>query len=127
MEVNTEDGGKKWNLSHLDKEKREKLEKVLLKVEDMFSADKTDRGETKELKMPLYLVDDVQVNAAYRKIPTLRSATIWKIYTKMAGFVSPTHSTARMGRCAYVLIIVPYILEPLKDRPKIIDAWPCHH
>ena len=59
----------KWDLSHLDQEKREKLEKVLLKVDDIFSKDEADIGEIKDFKMAINLVDDVPVNAAYRKIP----------------------------------------------------------
>ena len=54
-EVKTE-GGDKWNLSHLDEEKREKLEKVLLKVEDMFSKDDADIGDIQGFKMPINLV-----------------------------------------------------------------------
>ena len=79
-EVKTEGGGKKWNLSHLDEEKREKLEKVLLKVEDMFSKDDADIGDIQGFKMPINLVDDVPVNAAYRKIPP-------HLYTEVKNYV----------------------------------------
>ena len=60
---------KKWNLSHLDDEKRQKLEAMLMKYEDMFSKDSSDIGEIKDFKMKINVVDDVPVNAAYRKIP----------------------------------------------------------
>ena len=72
-EVNVKEGSEgrksKWDLSHLDEEKRVKLEKVLLKVEDVFSKDETDIGDIKDFKMAINLVDDIPVNAAYRKVP----------------------------------------------------------
>ena len=59
----------KWDLSHLDEEKREKLEGVLRRCDDIFSKDEADIGEIKDFKMSINLVDDIPVNAAYRKIP----------------------------------------------------------
>ena len=59
----------KWDLSHLDEEKRGILEKVLFKMKDVFSKNDADIGDIKEFQMPIHVVDDVPVTAAYRKIP----------------------------------------------------------
>ena len=40
-----------------------------MKVEDMFSVDDLDIGEIKDFKMEINVVDDVPVNAAYRRVP----------------------------------------------------------
>ena len=59
----------KWNLSHLEEEKRVKLEEVLMKYDDIFSKDASDIGDIKDFKMSINVVDEVPVSAAYRKIP----------------------------------------------------------
>ena len=85
----------KWDLSHLDQEKREKLEKVLFKVDDMFSKDEADIGEIKDFKMAINLVDDVPVNAAYRKIPPHLYAEV-KNYVedlRMNGWIRESYSS----------------------------------
>ena len=70
----------KWDLSHLDPEQRVKLEGVLRKCEDIFSKDETDIGEIKDFKMSINLVDEVPVNAAYRKVPP-------HLYTEVKNYV----------------------------------------
>ena len=76
-----EDGTKmKWNLSHLEKDKREMLEKVLNKNEDIFSVGDLDIGEVKDFKMELNVVDNTPVKAAYRKVPP-------HLYTEVRNYV----------------------------------------
>ena len=70
----------KWDLSHLDREKREKLERVLMKVDGMFSKDDSDIGDIKEFQMAINVVDDIPVNASYRKIPP-------HLYTEVRNYV----------------------------------------
>lgn len=64
-------GGKslRWDLSHLEDEKREKMEKMLMKLDDMFSKDDADIGNITDFQMPIHVVDQVPVNASYQKIP----------------------------------------------------------
>ena len=59
----------KWDLSHLDADKQEVLGEVLERCKDMFSKDATDIGDIQDFQMPINLVDQVPVNASYRKIP----------------------------------------------------------
>ena len=61
--------GRKWDLSHLDSEEREKLEAVLEEMKDVFSEDEADIGDIKDFQMPINLTDDIPVAAAYRRIP----------------------------------------------------------
>ena len=60
--------------------KQEKLEKVLLKCEYIFSKDDCDIGDIKDFKMSINMVDDIPVNAAYRKIPP-------NLYTEVKNYV----------------------------------------
>ena len=59
----------KWDLSHLEPEQQEMLEKVLRDVEDVFSKSEADIGDIPDFKMSINLVDQVPVTAAYRRIP----------------------------------------------------------
>ena len=59
----------RWDLSHLDQEKRAKMEEVLLRLDDMFSKDDADIGNITDFQMPIHVVDQVPVNASYQKIP----------------------------------------------------------
>ena len=61
--------GRKWDLSHLGPEERVKLEAVLEEMKDVFSEDEADIGDIKDFQMPINLVDDIPVTAAYRGIP----------------------------------------------------------
>ena len=62
-------GVPKWNLSHLTEEQRAKLEKMLQGRQAVFSKDDCDIGDIKDFQMPINLVDQEPVAAAYRKIP----------------------------------------------------------
>ena len=66
---NSEESKPKWNLSHLEDGQREMLEEVLEKNKDMFSNDDLDIGDIPDFQMPIHLVDQEPVSAAYRKIP----------------------------------------------------------
>ena len=59
----------KWDLSHLDAEKRAMLEEVLVEMKDVFSKDESDIGDVKDFQMPIHLVDNIPVAAPYRRIP----------------------------------------------------------
>ena len=65
-----EGGGEnlKWDLSHLDPEKRKMLEEVLMRCDDMFSKDDADIGDIKDFQMAINLTDQVPVTAAYQKV-----------------------------------------------------------
>ena len=63
------DGGLKWDLSHLEEDKRVMLEKVLVEMQEVFSKDDSDIGDIKDFQMPIKLVDDIPVTAPYRRIP----------------------------------------------------------
>ena len=74
--VEVEEGGKeeneekqkqKWNLSHLEKEKRDKLHEMLTKYDGIFSKDASDIGDIQDFQMRINVMDDVPVSAAYRK------------------------------------------------------------
>ena len=56
-------------MSHLDVDKQKVLGEVLERCKDMFSKDAADIGDIQDFKMPINLVDQVPVNASYRKIP----------------------------------------------------------
>ena len=59
----------KWDLSHLDAEKRAMLVEVLLEMKDVFSKDDSDIGDIKDFNMPINLVDNIPVTSPYRRIP----------------------------------------------------------
>ena len=59
----------KWDLLHLNDEQRRSLEKLLIKMKEVFSKNDADIGNIKEFQMPINVVDDVPVTAAYRRIP----------------------------------------------------------
>ena len=59
----------KWDLSHLDDEKRTLMEEMLLRCEEVFSKDDSDIGNIPDFQMPIHLSDQIPVTAAYRKIP----------------------------------------------------------
>ena len=61
--------GKTWDLSHLEPDQQEMLEKVLDEVKDVFSKNDADIGDIPDFKMSINLVDQVPVTAAYRRIP----------------------------------------------------------
>ena len=67
-----EDAG--WNvgdvdLSHLSEEQQEILREVLLEEKEVFAESEEDIGDISGLQMPIHLVDQVPVSAAYRKVP----------------------------------------------------------
>ena len=59
----------KWNLSHLDEEKRKLMEEVLLEQKNMFSTSDSDIGDITDFQMDINVTDDVPVTEAYRRIP----------------------------------------------------------
>ena len=59
----------KWDVSHLDEEKKKLLEKVLLEEQEVFSKDEHDIGNVQDFQMPIHVEDNVPVTAAYRRIP----------------------------------------------------------
>ena len=59
----------KWDLSHLDAEKRKLMEEVLLEQKDMFSTSDTDIGDIPDFQMDINVTDDIPVTEAYRRIP----------------------------------------------------------
>ena len=63
------DEGVKWDLSHLSPEKQEMMRKVLEEEKDVFSKSAEDIGDVPDFQMPIRLMDDVPVAAAYRRVP----------------------------------------------------------
>ena len=63
----------KWDLSHLDDEKRAMLEEVLVEMQDVFSKDDSDIGDIKDFQMPIKLVDDIPVASPYPTTSIQRS------------------------------------------------------
>ena len=59
----------KADLSHLTEEQQRTLRAVLEEEKEMFSESDEDIGDIPGLQMPIHLVDDIPVTAAYRKIP----------------------------------------------------------
>ena len=45
------------------------LEEVLVEMKDVFSKDESDIGNIKDFQMPINLVDNIPVTAAYWRIP----------------------------------------------------------
>ena len=71
---NEEEGAGGWNLgdvdlSHLSDQQQNILRKVLQEEKEVFSESDLDIGDIPDLQMPIHLVDEIPVNAAYRKIP----------------------------------------------------------
>ena len=64
-----ETGEPLWDLSHLEGERREMIEKVLMEEIDVFAKDDNDIGDIPSFQMPINVTDDVPVSAAYRRIP----------------------------------------------------------
>ena len=62
-------GKREWDLSHLDERQRAMVEEVLRGEEDMFSKTDDDIGAIADFQMPVHVVDQIPVTAAYRKIP----------------------------------------------------------
>ena len=62
-------GFPKWDLSHLEGEQRDTLEQMLRRRQAVFSKNDSDIGDITDFQMPINLVDQVPVTAAYRKIP----------------------------------------------------------
>ena len=65
----TETGEALWDLSHLSGKQHEMMEKVLLEEVEVFAKDDNDIGDIPNFQMPINVVDDVPVSAAYRRIP----------------------------------------------------------
>ena len=59
----------RWDLSHLEDDKRVRMEEMLTRLDDMFSKDDADIGNITDFQMPIHVVDQVPVNASYQKIP----------------------------------------------------------
>ncbi len=97
----TEGEAVKWDLSHLDTEKREKLEAVLKRCDGIFSKGATDIGDIKEFKMPINIVDQVPVTASYQKIPP-------HLYTQVKEYIEDmrTNGWIRESYSAYSSPIV---------------------
>ena len=71
-----------WDLSHLNGEQKELMEKVLVEEIDVFAKDNNDIGDIPNFQMPINVIDDIPVTAAYRRIPPqlyneVRNYTIW--------------------------------------------------
>ena len=65
---------KEWDvsmvdLSHLSEEQQKMLREVLEEEKEVFAKSEEDIGDVAGLQMPIHLVDEVPVTAAYRKIP----------------------------------------------------------
>ena len=71
---NSKSSGDEWDvsmvdLSHLSQEQEGMMRKVLEEEKDVFAKSEEDIGDVQGLQMPIHLVDNVPVTAAYRKIP----------------------------------------------------------
>ena len=55
--------------SHLSEEHQKMLREVLEEEKEVFAKSEEDIGDVAGLQMPIHLVDEVPVTAAYRKIP----------------------------------------------------------
>ena len=62
-------GKPQWDLSHLDEVQRGMMEEMLERNKDVFSTSDSDIGCIPDFQMPIHLVDQQPVTAAYRKIP----------------------------------------------------------
>jgi hypothetical protein len=70
-----------WDLSHLEGERREMMEKVLREEIDVFAKDDSDIGDIPSFQMPINVTDDVPVSAAYRRIPP-------QLYNEVRNYIS---------------------------------------
>ena len=61
--------GPKWDLSHLEGHQQKLMEDMLERNKEVFSVNDSDIGNIPDFEMPIHLVDDKPVTAAYRKIP----------------------------------------------------------
>ena len=57
------------DLSHLSQEQDRQLRKVLDEEKEVFAKYEEDIGDVGGLQIPIHLVDEVPVTAAYQKIP----------------------------------------------------------
>ena len=106
---------KRWNLSHLDEEKRGKLEKVLEKYEDIFSKDASDIGDIQDFQMKINVMDDVPVSAAYRKIPP-------HLYEEVRNYVEDLRTNGWI-RESFSSHASPIVCVRKKDGQKCVSAW----
>ena len=65
----SEGGGLKFDLEHLEPEQREIAAKMLYEEKDVFSESKNDIGHISDFKLDINLVDEVPVGDPYRNIP----------------------------------------------------------
>ncbi len=91
----------KWDLSHLDPEKRKMMEDMLQRCSDIFSKDDLDIGDIPDFQMPIHVSDQIPVTAAYRKIPP-------HLYSEVKNFVEDlrTNGWIRESCSAYSSPIV---------------------
>ena len=59
----------KVDLSHLTPEQRTLIEKLLIKLRDVFSKSDSDIGSIEEFQMKINMTDNVPVKEVYRRIP----------------------------------------------------------
>ena len=88
-------GKPKWDLSLLDADQREKMEEMLERNKDVFSTDDMDIGSIPDFQMPINLVDDEPVTAAYRKIPPHLYSEVKNYLNDLVsnGWVRESHSS----------------------------------
>ena len=67
--VTTETKETMWDLSHLQGEAREMVEKVLIEEQDVFAKDEHDIGMIPDFQLKINLTDNIPTTAAYRRIP----------------------------------------------------------
>ena len=96
-----ENGKPQWDLSHLDEKQRELMEEMLERNRDVFSTSDSDIGDIPDFQMPIHLVDQQPVNAAYRKIPPHLYTEVKNYVNDLVsnGWVRGQHTVARL--CAY--------------------------
>ena len=94
-------GKPKWDLSHLEGEQREMMEEMLERNRDVFSTSESDIGDIPDFQMPIHLMDEQPVNAAYRKIPP-------HLYAEVKNYVNDLVSNGwvRESRSSYSSPIV---------------------
>lgn len=96
-----DDAAVKWDLSHLDEEKRAMLEEVLVEMKDVFSKDNSDIGDIQDFQMPINLVDNIPVAAPYRRVPP-------HLYKEVKNYIDDliTNGWVRESRSSYSSPIV---------------------
>ena len=94
-------GKPRWDLSHLDEKQREIMQEMLERNKDVFSTSDSDIGDIPDFQMPIHLVDEQPVSAAYRKIPP-------HLYTEVKNYVNDLVSNGwvRESRSSYSSPIV---------------------